>query len=247
MAIWTGAPVQVPAHIYCSNDTGGNTSFANSTCTVFNNVVDMSGSTNCAAAIWNAGRNAVFYNNTIIGPTTCKHGSSVGIAFGGGTQGTLQNNIFSTLRSVYEDPGPYGTVTSEIAASNYNIIYNCLDSSQCFAFGQGNWGSLSSWTSAEGYDANSTTSNPALSASYAPGSGSPAIKFGKNLDSLLGLTPCCSILSLIQADLGLGALAYDKALSARPISGNWDVGALQSSQTTVPAPSNLTTNIVPQS
>ncbi len=93
--------------IYCSNDTGGNTSFANSTCTVFNNVIDESagGSTNCAAAIWDAGQKAQFYNNTFIAPASCTKGSSYAFAFGGSTEATIENNIFMNFKNNYGDPG----------------------------------------------------------------------------------------------------------------------------------------------
>ena len=230
------------AHIYCSNDTGGSTSFPNSTCTVFNNVIDESagGNSNCAAAVWVAGRGAQFYNNTIIAPLSCSKGSSYGFAFGASTQAILRNNILVNFAHFYGDPGPYGDLATEISASNNNIFYNCTGSGSCWSFGQGNWSTLASWITSSSYDANSSTSNPLLSAGYTLGASSPAIGSGVDLDTILNLAPCCSSITMAQAGIGLGALAYDKDLIARPQSGGWNAGALDGTGRTPSSPTNLT-------
>lgn len=229
------------AHIYCSNDTGGSTSFANSTCTAFNNIIDESteGNTNCAAAVWVAGQGAQFYNNTLIGPSTCTKGSSYGFVFGASTEAILKNNIIVSMARNYGDPGPYGNVATEIAASDHNVFYNCTGGGNCWSFGQGNWSTLAAWSAARGKDTNSSAANPLLTGNYTLGTGSPAIGLGNDMDVALGLNPCCQSITIPQANIGLNALAYDKTLSARTTSGNWNSGAYEGSGSGVAPPTNL--------
>jgi hypothetical protein len=233
------------AHIYCSNDTGGSTSFRNSTCTVFNNVVDEStgGNTNCAAAIWVAGQGAQYYNNTLVGPANCANGSSYGFVFGASTQASLKNNILVSFQHNYGDPGPYGDLATEIAASDHNIFYNCTGGASCFGFGQGNWSTVTAWNAAKGYDGNSNASNPQLTGTYTLGSSSPAIGMGADMDATLSLNPCCSSLTMTQANIGLNALAYDKTLTARAKSGSWNLGAYEGTGTGVAAPTSLAATV----
>jgi hypothetical protein len=234
------------AHIYCSNDYGGNTSYPNSTCTAFNNVVDESvgGNTNCAAAVWVAGQKAQFYNNTVIGPSSCAKGSSWGFVFGAATEAVLKNNIVVNMHQNFGDPGPYGDVATEIAASSNNIFYNCTGGGNCWSFGQGNWSTLSSWSAAVGKDTNSSASNPMLTATYTLGTGSPALGMGVNMDTALGLTPSGSSLAMTQAGIGVNALAYDTTLTARPTSGIWSLGAYSGASSLAP-PTGLVATVVP--
>ena len=198
-------------YIYCSNNNQGSVTYANSTCTVFNNVIDMSagGNTNGAAAIWDAGRAAQFYHNTIIGPASLSAGSSAGFVFGGNAAATIENNIFGTLKYIYFDPGPYNATDADaVAASNNNDWYNCL--SNCVAMVT-SYSTLAAWHTGQGFDSASVTGNPTLT-SYVPQTGSAAIGLGANLTSL------CSG--------SLAELCTDKANVARPNSA-WDSGAYQ--------------------
>jgi hypothetical protein len=235
------------AHIYCSNDTGGSTSFPNSTCTAFNNIVDMSagGNTNCAAAIWMAGQSASVYNNTLIAPTSCSKGSSYGIVFGASTKTTLQNNILVNFNHFYGDPGPYGNVATEISVSNNNDFYNCTSGGNCWAFGQGNWATLAAWSSAVSVDTNSTNANPNLTSSYAIGAGSSVLGVAANLDAVLGISASSGSIPLAEANIGIQALAYDKSLISRPPAdnGNWNPGSLENAPNTPNPPSGLIASV----
>jgi hypothetical protein len=229
------------AHIYCSNDTGGSTSFANSTCTAFNNIIDEStqGNTNCAAAVWVAGQGAQFYNNTLIAPSTCSKGSSYGFVFGASTEAVLKNNILNNFKNNYGDPGPYGNVATEVASSDHNVFYNCTGGSNCFSFGQGNWSTLAAWSAARHVDTNSSAANPLLTGNYTLGTGSPAIGLGDDMDAVLGLNPCCQNITPPQANIGLNALAYDKTLAARTVSGSWNSGAYEGANVGLAPPTGL--------
>ncbi len=224
------------AHIDCG------TTNKSSSCTVFNNVVDMSGSTHCAAAIWIEGVQGQIYNNTLIGPSKCLTGASYGVVFQG-TENTLVNNIISSVTYFYGDPGPYGNVATEIAASDHNIFYNCLGGNSCWAFGQGNWSTLAAWSAAQGKDKNSSPANPLLTASYTLGTGSPAIGLGDDMDSALGLDPCCKSLTPVQANIGVNALAYDKTLVARTTSGSWNSGAYEGAGSALAPPTGLVATV----
>ena len=175
---------------------------------IFNNVIDMTGTTHCAAALWDQGASVQFYNNTVLGPSSCSTGTSFGLVISGKTA-TLSNNVFSTVSNMI---GGYGSVATDISASDHNDYYNCMSSS-CFGFGNGGgptYSTLAAFQSATGLETNSVTTNPLLDGNYKLQSGSPAIGLGANLTSL-----------------SITALDSDKAGVARPSFGAWDPGAYQ--------------------
>lgn len=205
------------AHISVGTNYGAMSSGTGSG-TIYNNVIDMTSSTHCAAGLWVQGTSVAFYNNTIIGPSSCSTGTSIGVVISG-TGASFKNNIFSTLADMI---GGYEAAATNIAASNNNVFYNCR-SSNCFGFGNGsgpNYSSLSSFSSATGFDSSSTSLNPLLSG-YIPQTGSSAVGLGANL------TP-----------LGIAPLDLDKESVRRPSSGAWAAGAYQYSP--IAAPSSLT-------
>ena len=105
----------------------------------------------------------------------------------------------------------YENAVGNIIASDYNDFYSAATG--FYVQGVGSY-TFSEWQRL-GYDAHSITSNPALSSSYVPQSGSPVIGAGTNL------TSTCSG----QPNPGLGALCYDAAGNPRPVSGAWTTGA----------------------
>ena len=207
------------AHISVGTNYGAISS-GTGTGTIFNNVIDMTGNTHCAAALWDQGVGVQFYDNTIIGPSTCSTGSSIGLVISGNTA-TIHNNIFSTLRTMI---GGYGSVATDISASDRNVFYNCTGST-CFGFGDGtgpNYATLAAFQTGTGLGANSVNTNPNLDSNYKPQAGSSAVNLGANL-----------------ASLGIAALDSDKAGVVRPsLPTLWDAGAYQDPPT-VAAPTGL--------
>lgn len=205
------------AHFFCTNDTDGSTSFANVSCTVFNNVVDMSSSTHCAAAFWDGAQNALFANNTLIAPASCSTGQSIGIELGANAALTVKNNIFENF--YYNLQAQYGSGTAgAVTASDHNDWYNCTGVSlnSCFNGTDGNW-SFSTWQSSHSFDLNSITTSPNLNSSYFPPSSSPVVGLGANLTGL-----------------GITALDADQNGVARPASGAWTAGALSPTSNPMP-------------
>lgn len=203
------------AHISVGTVYGADATNGTGSGYVFNNVIDMTGNTHCAAGMWDQGKTVSFYNNTVIGPSSCSTGTSIGIMIES-TAATLENNIFSTLSQMI---GGYGTVGADIAVSNDNVFYNCL--STCFGFGDGagpNYSTLSSLQTATGLDKGSSAGDPKLT-SFVPQAGSSATGLGANLTSL-----------------NVAALDLDKASVQRPASGAWDAGAYQDPPASVVAP-----------
>ena len=194
---------------------------------VFNNVIISAftgtiGSNNCqpiygTAAIAMYGLNGLAANNTIVGATTsaCSQGNSAIQYLGTGT--IEQNNIATGMGIfTFNDGG------STLGFSNYNDVYGT--GTTPFHAGSTYYG-LASWqactsgcqTTAGAPDLNSTTANPLLNASGVPpyqltNSGSAAWQKGTNLTLL-----------------GVAALDIDANGVARPATGNWDMGAYESS------------------
>lgn len=210
------------AHISVGTNYGA-VSSGTGTGTVFNNVIDMTGNTHCAAALWDQGVGVRFYNNTIVGPPTCSTGSSIGLVISGDSA-SLENNIFSTLRSMI---GGYGSAATDLTTSNRNVFYNCMSSS-CFGFGDGsgpNYSSLAAYKTGTGQDAESVSTNPNL-VNFVPQSGSPGVGLGINLTSM-----------------GITALDSDKAGVTRPSSAAWDAGAYQDPPNGINPPTALSATV----
>ena len=217
------------AHISCG------TTNPSSTCTAFNNIIDMSSSTHCAAGIWIEGDNSQIYDNTILGPSKCSTGASYGIVFQG-KAATLNNNLISTVSYVLGDPGPYGTIASEITASDNNDFYNCL-SSTCFAFSV-NYNTLAEWQKGTKFDADSVNSNPNLGSNYTLPSGSPAISLGANLTGL-NISPLDTSAPM---NFGVGGGCGSGCLNRPTGTTAWDAGA-EASGVGVPPPTGLVATV----
>jgi hypothetical protein len=127
---------------------------------------------------------------------------------------TVENNIFVGCGTYIYQQG------SSITA-NDNVYYGAASPQWMFHSTMST--SLSSWKNNCTCDSSSITTNPNLSTSYKPQSGSSALGLGANLTSL-----------------GITALDRDLAGAARPSSGAWTVGAYSSSAAGPNAPVGLT-------
>ncbi|HVM77365.1 MAG TPA: Ig-like domain-containing protein, partial [Candidatus Paceibacterota bacterium] len=177
---------------------------------IFNNVFINTSSNHCWAdgfvAFYSVSPGPLLVtNNTLVSKAvSCKDN---GLDYGASQGLTFENNIIQNTAnaSVYAMPN------STLSGLNYNDY----SLSPSWAY-NGTWYStLASWTSATGFDTNSTVANPNLNASYIPQTGSSAIGSGVNFYSI------CSG----QPNPGLGALCSDYAGNPRPASGAWDIGA----------------------
>ncbi len=224
---------------YCHGALAGNATFAgtayayfdlvgggpngNQHFTVFNNVLDAS---TAELASWTTASSLTgvqWLNNTILGNNVTAYGNGTnGIAPTNATPtDTMENNIVSGWYNLYV--AIYGSLTA-LKLSDYNIFYNCT---ACFVSATPGYVSYSfpQWQGM-GFDPHSSMANPNLNSDYTLASGSPARGAGANLNSL------CSG----QPTPGMGALCSDILGTARPTSGNWDVGAYQYGTGGAPAP-----------
>lgn len=179
------------------------------------------------------------YNNTMIGTNNSINScfetlEGVGAANSVNTW-TVKNNICTTMQFAFYNPQSVAPTTF---TENYNDFYNILAS----GFGGYMWKNadyytLASWRSVTGQDANSITTNPNLSASYVPNTGSPVIGVGTNLTSL-GIT---ALDTGAPQTFGVTGACGTGCLS-RPSSGAWDLGAYQSGSAVAAPnpPTNLT-------
>ena len=158
-----------------------------SSCTIFNNLMVDNGRYLCDGYLWmyQSGGPDYIYNNTLIGSTTA--GTAVTL---NGSPLTIKNNIFLNVNYGLND---YSTTLSEfesdIVSSNNNVWQTVSGGAPTMTYnagGEPGFLSFSTWQGI-GYDVNSTTSNPLLSASYSPQAGSAAIARGANLTAL-GIT-----------------------------------------------------------
>jgi hypothetical protein len=150
--------------------------------------------------------NTRIYNNTLVGP----HGT-VGIKNGGGMAGTgmvVQNNVFVNL-GIAMIFGPNSTAS--LSSSDHNDFFGVTKTVAINGDSgpEHDYMALSDWQ-AQGFDSTSTNANPNLTPAYVPNPGSAVIGLAANLTSL-----------------GIAALNFDKAGTARPSSGPWNSGAYQ--------------------
>jgi hypothetical protein len=170
--------------------------------TIFNNLLVSTG----GVTIWlkNGRTGNVIYNNTIIGPSSS---GGVGVMLENSSGINFRNNIIGNWQRAI---GSYTSLTSQVAASNNNVVYNVSSSPFYYNDGSGYY-TWAQWQ-ALGFDASSSTANPSLDASYKlTSTGSSAYARGANFTSL-----------------GIAALNSDKSAVARPASGAWQAGAYQS-------------------
>jgi parallel beta-helix repeat protein len=175
--------------------------------TIFNNVCDSSlSSTNFFADgdinLDNVGGTVV--NNTLVHPMASVNGGTQPCGVGLRTaDNTVQNNVF-VYAALPEDL--YVAQTGAPASIDHNDFSGTPLSWEMPTATY--YSTLSSWTTATGYDAHSTTGNANLNASYVPQAGSAALDAGVNLTSL-----------------GIAALDVDAAGNPRPDGGAWTMGA----------------------
>ena len=175
---------------------------------MFNNVIDFSQGgalnqpTNGYIMCKGSGsNNCGMYNNTFYGISDYAQAFSCSSNSGH----IFQNNV------AYQTDGMYAPSGCTIAASNNNVFYGTTGWTQNGSM----LNSLSAWRSTTGFDGNSVAVNPLMTlGTYSLTTGSPAIGLGANLTSL-----------------GIAALMQDKNGVARPTSGAWDSGAIQSQGT----------------
>jgi hypothetical protein len=176
---------------------------------------------------WTTG--VLIENNDFIGCGTSSNPSGqIGIdeyTYQSQVGSTYKNNIFTNLNIAIYFPGaPFGF----IVASDYNDFYNLGSVGAVVGNGSpgpyyatlANWQACTTGGCPATHDTNSTSGNPLLTSTYQlPSSSSAAWKAGANLYSTCNGQP----------NPGLGALCSDYASVVRPTSGNWDIGAYESS------------------
>lgn len=196
---------------------------------VFNTTTSSTGvamaSATAAQIILGVGQYAYIFNNTIGGP--CQY---FGILLGDGsgandssdafTNVTIENNIITG--ALYYAVWTYPS--SNVTAMDYNLYYGNY---AMVRWGTTSYTTLASLQSGTGMETHGQSSNPLLNAFPTPTlqTGSPAIGAGLNLTSL-----------------GIPALDTDKAGTARPASGVWDMGAYEYGSKPSP-PTNLTATV----
>jgi hypothetical protein len=201
-------------YIYGDLGVGSPTAFLycaqNATCDMYNNLLVNTGSP-LPGVFWVGTGNScsTIYNNTIIGKS---NDSAITLGTGAITSGAcqpkIQNNIIEGVKYGLHD---YGTLLSDVSTSGVNN--NVWASSPQMASGDGTaFYNYSTWTGTYGYDAASSTVDPALSGAYQiQTTGSSAYNLGANLNGL------CSGLT--------AGLCSDKNSVAR--TSRWDAGAYQ--------------------
>ena len=189
------------------------------------NVETQSGNTNNGALIYNniltnpvashpspygfissGGTNISLYNNTMVGAST-----TGGLCFYlGGKSYKISNNVCQNV-------GAYISLSSNgsVSSSDYNDYYQ----SQNGFYVNGGFLNFLAWKALCLCDVHSISSDPKLDSAFKPLSASPIVQSASNLSGL-----------------GISNLNKDKSGTARPTSGNWDLGALQFGSTTSSAP-----------
>lgn len=196
-----------------------------STCTIFNNLMVDTGKNACYGYIWLYSPNGpdAVYNNTVVGSSTA---SAFAVTLGDPGPGpgptrsalTLKNNVFVNVSAAIHD---YQSLASDIAASDHNVFRTAAGGAPSMATNDSSYITFSKWQS-NGFDTNSSTSDPKLSGTYTLQSGSAAIGLAGNLTSL-----------------DIAALNMDKAGAHRsPPDAAWDAGVYAASS--VPSPTGLT-------
>jgi len=210
--------------IYCADFTS---------CTIFNNLLVNTGNVSAYhSPLWlgqsaNFGKNMNVYNNTMV-TTASSEGACVTLQITG--TATINNNIcvgYTTALSSYITT--LAAFQAVISASNNNVWPSGMGGS-AFSYndgGEGGFATFATWQG-NGFDANSSTTNPNLTASFqVPNTSSSAYQIGANL-----------------TNLGIAALDVDKADDPRPPTGGWSAGAYQFVSGGAPlAPTNLTASV----
>ncbi|MGA8539027.1 MAG: hypothetical protein WB566_05975, partial [Terriglobales bacterium] len=197
-----------------------------SACTIFNNLMVDTGTTPCYGYIWLYTPNGPdsVYNNTLVASSAA---SNVAITLGDPGPGpgpthsalTVNNNIFINIATALHD---YQVLTPDVAASDHNVLRTGSGAAPNMSSNDSKLIAFATWQS-NGFDTNSLSSNPDLTASYTLNSGSSAIGIGANLTTL-----------------NIAALDMDKAgVHRSPPTAAWDAGAYAASGSVAP-PTGLT-------
>jgi hypothetical protein len=155
------------------------------------------------------------YNNTFSGiGKTVSNGSVIYLTTAGSWTATIQNNIFSTLKSCIYNPTSNATITSD-----NNIFYDIANVGH---IGTTWYSSLSSWQgylgggcpSATGNDCNSVTTDPKFvsSSDFSLQEDSPAIDSGDDLSASF----TTDILGNTRSTFDIGAYEYGGAADETP-------------------------------
>jgi hypothetical protein len=212
----------VNAMVYLEENIGPNTY-------VFNNYFNGS-----QMVIWGLGQlsargnGVTAYNNTIVGFSTSA--AITGQALLAGPV-VLRNNILATANSLVSTGTDGGSGSPSTYSFSNNIYANGGGNAWVWDYPPGTYFAstqFSLWVSHSGETkstyAGSTSSSAGVNANGTLAPSSPARSAGANLYSVCNGQP----------NPGLGALCYDAASIARPLSGAWDAGAYQ--YTTSPSP-----------
>lgn len=181
----------------------------------FNNLYVNTSTNHCWAngfISWYLAGSLTAVNNTFVSDaSSCQDN---GLDYNNGSVGlTFENNIVQNAQNA----AIYATSGVSIPSLDYNNYYQ----SSSWTDGSTSYATLAAWRTATGWDANSSTTNAELAASYQPTSFSSALTNGINLTAL------CSTVS---------QLCTDKAGNSRPSTGGWYVGAYQFTSGTAPQP-----------
>jgi len=239
--IWAGGGANTSARMtnvvidknYFYGDAGGGTAYINlesdqsrssyyDGCVVSNNVLVASNAADIPASgyISSGGQNEKFVNNTVIGSSSSQGVSNAGVFIGSaGLNETIENNIFELVG--------YGINTNQ-AANNWTTIdfnYYYKHNGQMNYSGGGGIVSFATWQAVTGTPDTHSTSSGTVAPQiqtvipFAP-TGANVQGAGTNLTSL------CSTHAQICTGIGFSG-GKPVAGTARPSSGSWDLGAVQ--------------------
>lgn len=163
------------------------------------------------------------YNNTICGNGNVNSANEGGIATNFGASGaTLENNIIQGVTNYLYLNNP-----ASLALSDYNIYYAVTTAGHDF-WDQTTYRTFANWQATyPAFDTHSAVGNPLLNSAFVPQTGSAAIGACKNLTSL-----------------GIAALNVDYNGNARPSTGPWDCGAVNSGGGAPATPTNISIVVV---
>jgi hypothetical protein len=207
--------------IYCADFTS---------CTIFNNLLVNTGTTSAFhSPLWlgqseNHGKNMSVYNNTMVN-TNGSAGACVTLQITG--TAVFENNICTGYTTAFASYlTSMAALQNTISSSIRNVWPSSMGSSaiSCNVGGSGLFATFATWQG-DGFDANSSTTNPNLTASYLiPSTSSSAYQIGADLTGL-----------------EITALDIDMAGNHRSSSGAWDAGAYlySTSSSSVAPPTNL--------
>lgn len=149
------------------------------------------------------------YNNTMVGPAT--NGLT------GQLTPTFANNIVESVGFAISLGSGYTTPSSD-----YGDFFNIASGYAASGLAGSPFSTLSAWVTAISLDTHSITTNPNLTTSLVPNSGSPVLLAGTNLTSLgiAALDVGAPQTFGVSGSCGTGCLP-------RPTIGSWDMGAYQ--------------------